>query len=91
MANKFEMGSSEYAIPTASDEHYTEAELNDKQEMYGAIEYESLVDPDEYDSSKVEVSDETLDEMRKKREKLDRKLGVSSNRIASLLNRLQLS
>lgn len=78
MANKYEMGSSEFAIPEAAKEHYSEAELEEKQEMYGAIEYESGIEPDEYDSSKVEVSKETeemIEKMRKEREKADQKRG----------------
>ena len=77
MANKFEMGSSEYALPQQAKEHYDEQQLDQAQDMYSAIEYESGIDPDEYDSSKVEATEQAkaLIEMRKQREKEDMKRG----------------
>ena len=77
MANKFEMGSSEYAFPQQAKEHYDEQQLDQAQDMYSAIEYESGIDPDEYDSSNKEVTEEAkaLIEMRKQREKEDKKRG----------------
>lgn len=77
MANKFEMGSSEYAFPQQAKEHYNDEELDQAQDMYSAIEYESGIDPDEYDSSNKEVTEEAkaLIEMRKQREKEDKKRG----------------
>lgn len=77
MANKFEMGSKEFAIPEQAKEHYNDEEMDQAQDMYSAIEYESGIDPDEYDSSNKEISDQAkaLIEMRKAREKADKKRG----------------
>ena len=52
MANKFEMGSSEFAIPEQAKEHYTDEEFDEKREMYSAIEYEDGIAPDQYESKK---------------------------------------
>jgi uncharacterized protein (UPF0128 family) len=48
MANKYELGSSVYAIPVKAKEHYTKKELDKKIDMYSAIEYDSGKDPVEY-------------------------------------------
>ncbi len=76
MANKFEMGSTEFAIPTKAKEHYSEEEFEAKQAMYDTIEYEEGIDPSEYESKKV-ITDEAkaLIEMRKERQKADKKFG----------------
>lgn len=77
MANKFEIGSSEYSFPTQAKEHYSEEELDQKKDMYDAIEYDEGIAPDQYQSKK-EISDEAkeLIKMRKEREKADQKRGA---------------
>ncbi len=55
MANKFELGSSEWAIPESTNEHYTDEEFEQAQEMYSANAYDEGVTPDQY-VSKKEVS-----------------------------------
>lgn len=48
MANKFEMGSSEFTIPEQAKEHYTKEELEAKKDMYSANEYDDGIDPVDY-------------------------------------------
>ena len=55
MANKFEMGSSEFTLPEQAKEHYTDEQFEEKREMYDAIEYEEGIDPIEY-KAKQETS-----------------------------------
>ena len=77
MAKSFELGSKEYALPQQTNEHYSEDEFTQKQDMYDAIEYESGIEPDQYQSKK-EITDEAkaLIELRKAREKADKKRGA---------------
>ena len=69
MANKFEMGSKEFAIPEQAKKHYTDEQFEAEQDMYDAIEYETLKDEEGY-VSKKEVSEDTekmLKEFKKKK------------------------
>lgn len=70
MANKFEMGSSEFLIPQATDKHYTEEEFKQKQDMYDAIDYISGVDPVEYEKNRnnKQVSKKAVEKIIKFRE-----------------------
>ena len=55
MANKFEMGSKEFAIPEQTNNHLSDEEFEDERDKYDAIEYETLKDEEGY-VSKAEVS-----------------------------------
>ena len=57
MANKFEMGSSAFAIPQDANKHkhLNDKELEQAMQMYGANDYEEDIDPVEY-RSKQETS-----------------------------------
>jgi hypothetical protein len=69
MANKFEMGSKEFAIPEQTNNHLSDEEFEDERDKYDAIEYETLKDEEGY-VSKKEVSkdaEKMLKEFKKKK------------------------
>lgn len=82
MANKFELGSKEFQIPSEVEKHYDEEEFEAAQEMYGANDYdEGKDDPVTY-KSKNEVSEETE---KKILEFKNKKIGSS---VFSFINRV---
>lgn len=87
MADNTNLGDENFGIPqqVAKDKHYSKAQLKAAQEMYSAIEYESGIDPDQY-NSKGEITKEDKDkiiklhqdikEMKMSRRKADKKRGA---------------